>query len=330
MSKPRCTVGLLTWNAGDDGPACAASLLAQTESPLEIDWLDNGSDDGTPERLGARFEALPEPWILPANVGFCAGHNRMLARCRTDYYLALNQDVVLSADYARRLCDWLDENRSLGMVSGLILRGRPGADKEALYSAGLVWPRARFPFELGNGRPPRPDELGRRQVPGVTGAALMLRVSACRLASDPEGEVFPADFFAYHEEVDLALRMARTGWTCGVEGAAKAWHAGQGSGGLRRRRIRAAYFANHWLLTLRHEPWSMIARELAWIARGELVYWLPRYARSPIASAWGAWGAARRARAARRFYHRFEARHGPSADSVAALKARSRELLRRS
>ena len=169
----RCTVGLLTWNAGADGVACVESVLAQSEGPLDLAWVDNASTDGTTTRLRERFPELPEPLVNPRNLGFCVGHNQALAACRTPYYLALNQDVTLAPETIEKLCDWMDERPELALVSGLILmppestkQEEPGEasgtvwTEERVYSAGLVFPRARFAFELGMGR------AGRRALPG--------------------------------------------------------------------------------------------------------------------------------------------------------------------
>ena len=334
MNGARCTIGLLTWNAGEQGSACIESIRRQTE-PVAVDWTDNGSRDGTPRRLAELWPDLPEPFINRDNLGFCAGHNQMLRTCRTPYYLALNQDAVLAPDYVARLCDWMDATPRLALASGLILWGETaGAVPEAaraedrVYSAGLVWPRVRFPFELGMGRPAAEAPRARRRVPAVTGSAMLMRVAACREVAVPRHHVFPADFFAYHEELDLALRLARTGWECGVDGAALAWHAGGGSGGMKRRMIRARYFANHWLVSLRNEPWSALARELPYLLRGELQYWLPRYVASPLAVIAGATRALRRMPRARRFYREFEIRFGPSAERVEFFGSESLRLLR--
>ena len=339
----RCTVGLLTWNAGDAGRTCAESLLAQTERPLQIRWIDNASIDGTPEQLHAACPALPTPIRNPANVGFCAGHNQALRDCHTPYYLALNQDVILEPDYIRKLCDWLDQEPDLALISGLIMHPPAGGmekigfdrlDREAMVaSAGLVFPRVRFPFELGMDRPLREEYSRRREVTGVTGAAILLRVAACRAASLPEGggdepSIFCPVFFAYHEEVDLALRLARAGYRCGVEGTARAVHLGQGSGGLQQRAIRARHFVNHWLLTLRHDPWSFVVRELPYIVRGELQFWLPRYLSHPLAFLKAVGAFVREAPAARRFYHQFEQHCGPTAKRLEIHRRRSLELLR--
>ncbi|MCE5229197.1 glycosyltransferase family 2 protein [bacterium] len=334
MTAPRATVGLLTWNAGPSAIPCVRSLLSQTEA-LDIIWIDNASTDDTVKLIQAEFQnsglSTQDSGLVinSRNLGFCAGHNQALARCKTKYYLALNQDVVLAPDYVERLCDWMDEDPQLALVSGLLLWSDTPDPGAPIYSAGLVWPRAGFPFELRMGRTPRPGDRLRRRVPGVTGAAMLLRVEACRSVSIPPEDIFPSAFFAYHEEVDLALRLARAGLACGIEGQALAWHAGGGSGGLRNRSIRANYFANHWLLPLRNQPWSMIAREVPYAMRGELQYWLPRYLKTPIAALTGAGRAVAQVAASRRLFHQFERQFGPTASRLAALKRQSLDLLRK-
>ncbi|MCH8332729.1 glycosyltransferase family 2 protein, partial [Candidatus Sumerlaeota bacterium] len=230
MSEARCAVGLLTWNGGDDAVLCARSILGQTEKNLEIRWIDNASTDGTCKRIADEMPAFPRPAILERNVGFCKGHNQAFASTSAPYYLALNQDAVLAPDYVEKLCDWMDEDRSLAMASGLILHS-PGLDPDPaarIASAGMAMGRGRFPFELRMGELAGEDDRRRRYVPGLTGAALLLRRSAVLDLCEWPGEVFAPEFFAYFEEIDLALRVARAGRRCGIAGSALAWHAGRG------------------------------------------------------------------------------------------------------
>lgn len=312
----RCTIGLLTWNAGKDGLTAVASIFAQLEPCFELIWIDNASTDYTVERLRDRFPRLTPPHINTRNVGFCSGHNQALFVCRTPYYLALNQDAELDADYILRICDWMDSQPALALASGLILM----PDKVRIYSAGMAWPRSRFAFELGMGMPLKEDLLRRRLVPAVDGSAMVLRVEACRRVSFPHREIFPKSFFAYGEEVDLALRLARAGYRCGVDGTAVATHRGRGSGGFKKASIRARFFLNHWLVTLRNDDWDTIVRELPWILRGELQFWLREYLKYPAALVIALWRLLFMWRGARRFYDLFENAFGPTDDRMRAVK----------
>jgi GT2 family glycosyltransferase len=329
VNRSRCAVGLLSWNGERDIAACVRSLAVQSEPDLEIRWIDNGSTDATIERAAAANGALPEPRRLARNVGFCAGHNLGLAETESPYYLALNQDAILAPDYIARLCDWMDEDASLAMASGLILEmGERGADLNApIASAGMAMGRGRFPFELAKGRAPDESTRARRIVPGVTGAAMMLRRSAMDRVADAPGEVFPAPFFAYFEEVDLALRVARAGMKCGVEGAAVAWHASRGLEGARSRELRAHYLKNHWLVTLRNDAWREMLADFPAILLGEAQWFAPRYFKTPRATVKAALATLRLAPEARRRFRASASANATGREGRAEFYRLSREML---
>ena len=288
MSPGRCAALLLTWNGAADAPYAARSLLAQTEPDLDIRWIDNASTDDTMSRVRAEVPEFPLPELMEKNVGFCAGHNRAFAATDAPYYLALNQDVVLAPDYIERLCDWMDEDESLASTSGLVLSHSgdwedPPLDPDStINSAGMAMGLGRFPFELRMGREPTERDRERQFVPAVTGAAMMIRRSAMEKVADRPGELFPPEFFAYFEEVDLALRIARAGLRCGVEGSALAWHAARGRGGKMNPAIRKHYIKNHWLVTFRNDRWTEMLAELPYIAKGELVHYVPQYLKALV------------------------------------------------
>lgn len=283
-SAPRCTAGLLTWNGERDVVTCAKSLIAQTEANLEIVWVDNASTDSTRSRVAEEVAGFPSALIMEANTGFCTGHNTAFKMGRGRYYLAVNQDAVLAPDYIRLLCDWMDEEPNLAMVSGVILWGGETQNMQAhVYSAGMAMGFGRFPFELHRDEPLSESMRKRRLVPAVTGAAMLIRREAVQML-DPRGHrIFPPEFFAYFEEVDLALRIAEAGWKCGVEGRAIAWHAERGEGGKSNTVIRTHYLKNHWLISARHDGLMDIMRESLGILRGEFRHYLPRYLASPQA-----------------------------------------------
>lgn len=286
---PRCTVGLLTWKPGEETYGCISSLMLQTESSFELLWMDNGSPGEVVNELQSSFPEIPTCQRLPANIGFCSGHNKLIQQCRTKYYLALNQDVVLAPDYIETLCNWLDECDELALVSGLVLQ-IPGLEEHhaggevlpaSVYSAGICFPRQRFPFEIGMEKPIRDHYRKRRITPGVDGCAMMMRMDACERISLTPGSVLPDEFFAYMEEVDLAIRLHEAGYQCGVEGTTAAIHEPHSSGGLFSPAIGGRFIANHWLVSLRHERWRDLLRELPYIIKGECKHWSKVYFRQP-------------------------------------------------
>ena len=74
----RVTAVVVNWNGGDDNLACLDSLRAQSVPPAEIVFVDNGSSDGSPERVAERF---PEVEIVrnDRNLGFGGASNQGIA-----------------------------------------------------------------------------------------------------------------------------------------------------------------------------------------------------------------------------------------------------------
>lgn len=284
-AAPRCTVGLLTWNGEQDVAACVRSLIAQTEPNIEFIWVDNASSDSTCKVVAQACPQFPAPVIMDHNTGFCGGHNHAFGLASGRYYLALNQDAVLAVDYIQRLCDWMDEVPELGLSSGLILWGgdRP-AEESKIYSAGMAMGHGRFPFELERNQVLAERHRVKRCVPAVTGAAMMIRRAAAEDSGTESGKLFPREFFAYFEEVDLAMRLAEADWKCGVEGGALAWHAERGQGGSGHTSIRAHYLKNHWLVSLRHDSILDWLREFPAIVLGEIRHYAPKYLTAPGAT----------------------------------------------
>lgn len=334
MTDPRCAVGFLTWNGERDAARCARSVLAQTEPNLDICWMDNASEDATRRRVETEAPGFPKPVVLERNTGFCEGHNRAFAATSAPYYLALNQDAELAPDYAARLCDWMDAEPKLAIASGLILEGEMPASREiekssTIYSAGVAMGRGRFPFELRMGERVRDEDRGRRLVPAVTGAAMLIRRAAMAEFGEGPRDIFPPEFFAYFEEIDLALRAAQAGRTCGVDGSALAWHAARGRGGAANATVRAHYFKNHWLVSLRNDSWSELAAEAPHILKGELTRYFPQYVKSPKAAAKAVWLALRQFTDARSDYNWMDRTFPASRLGRREFYDTSGELLRR-
>jgi GT2 family glycosyltransferase len=91
-------------------------------------------------------------------------------------------------------------------------------------SAGIDWHPSGFARELLNGRPPPPATSPPREVWGASASAALFR----RELFDSVG-MFDESFFAYQEDVELALRAHRAGWKCVMAPAARGLHLGFGS-----------------------------------------------------------------------------------------------------
>ena len=261
---PGVSVVIPNWNGrGWLGP-CLASLAAQKLGPAEVIVVDNGSTDGSVDYLRASH---PQVVVLALdhNTGFAHAANLGVERAGHDLIALINADVVLEPDWLSRLAAALAQDPGAGSAACKMVSL---ADPSTIYDAGDILRRdgaceQRGRFTHDDGRYDVPGE-----VFGACAGAAMYRRSAVR----PEGG-FDERYFAYLEDVDLALRLRLAGWRC-LYVPAVARHAGESTspqlaGGHQRLVTRnyvllvALWFPPRWLLYVAYRQAGWL-----WHARG--------------------------------------------------------------
>ncbi|MFO0946232.1 MAG: glycosyltransferase [Planctomycetota bacterium] len=108
------SIVIVTHNQWDYTRQCLESIRFRTDEKIEIIVVDNGSTDATVDCLRQRGDVtLIEN---SANLGFPKGANQGIAVARGDYILLLNNDVVVTTGWLRRLLDALEQDPGLGLV----------------------------------------------------------------------------------------------------------------------------------------------------------------------------------------------------------------------
>jgi GT2 family glycosyltransferase len=291
IRKPAVTVSLVVFNGMRWLPGCLESLVAQTENAFDLVVLDNASDDGSQQWL--RDFALREPRMRltesTTNLGFAAGHNRNIEAVRTEFVMLLNQDIELDTDFLAQALAAFGDGPRVGAVQGRLLRlSAPGERTQTIDSTGLVMHRDRRVVARGQGELTDAADLVAEDVWGVDGPAPVYRRAALSEAREPRTgggwEVLDEDFFMYKEDVDLAWRLQRLGWTTRYQPAAVAWHARGADGGPARsvidvvragrripRWIKDISWRNHRLMQIKNEDADQLLRDLPWILRREVL-----------------------------------------------------------
>ena len=111
---------IVNWNGKEGTIDCIVSLLRQDYPALEIIVSDNGSTDGSIETLQEKF---PQVKLLEngGNLGFGSAVNKGIEAGEGDYFLFLNNDLILREDSVSELAKVLDEDRIAGAVVPKIL-----------------------------------------------------------------------------------------------------------------------------------------------------------------------------------------------------------------
>jgi GT2 family glycosyltransferase len=240
------------------------SVQAQTGIDLSLVVVDNGSRAEERQRL-AREVPSARVVAFSRNLGFAAAANEGIARTRAPFVLLLNNDAVVASDYVARLAARLVLDERLAAVQGLVLE-RSGARVD---TAGIEWnDRGEAVPVLGGleaARAPK-DPL---ETAGVSATAALLRRDALNDVA-PHGRVFDDRYFAYYEDADLSLRLARAGWRFACDPAAVAWHEGSRTG--RRTPLRRALWTgrNRWRTLFGNFEGRFIRKNLSRLLRADL------------------------------------------------------------
>jgi GT2 family glycosyltransferase len=239
----RCAAVVVNFNGGADLSACLEALRAQT-MPVEVVLVDCASTDGTRsvvQRPPLGVRALP----LASNPGYAGGCAAGLEVLRPEVEVIgfFNPDCFPGAEYFA-VC----EERLL----------RPGG--ATLDSCGQLLTRFLMRVrDRGYGARAAGAFERRARVLAACGAGMVYRREALQAAA-VAGDVFPAEFFAFWEDLDLGWRVNNAGWHVVYEPRAVATHrragtAATGTGRLIFRRppeLAARIVVNRWATLLRN------------------------------------------------------------------------------
>lgn len=259
------TVCIVNWNSGEDLLACTRAIVAQSDVQSRIVVVDNGSTDGSLERM--EESKIPARVIRAGrNLGFAAGVNVALREVQTPFALLLNPDAVMQP----------------GCVAALLRRAQ-AEPRAAAVGAGLRYPDGRLQPSARNFPSPlthfveafrlyRPlslvprigdhylllsPQLTARLVDWVVGACMLLRMEAVRAVGP-----FDEQFFMYAEEADWCLRAQRAGWQIWLEPAAVAIHTLGGSSRHNELPLMVESYRSMYAFYAKHYPrsWRTLAR----------------------------------------------------------------------
>ena len=223
----RIGVVIPNWNGRHLLPFCLQALAGQEDVELDVVVADNDSRDGSRDWLAREH---PSVRVLPllTNTGFAGAANAGIAACSTEFILLLNNDAAPHRDYVAVLARFLETHLQVAAVQGRILCH---ADPTRVDSLGIRFDPLWRAFQAA-GQEEDPGPSGPSQIAGVTASAALYRASALREVADPgtPAAVFDPRFFAYYEDVDLALRLRRAGWEAWLEAATACEHVGSATG----------------------------------------------------------------------------------------------------
>jgi GT2 family glycosyltransferase len=216
---PTLSIILVNYKRAHDTIECVRSLRQGSYQDFEIIIVDNGSEDGSLEKLRA---ACVDTTILPSreNLGFAEGNNlgiRKALQSESKFLLLLNNDTVVSDEVLYHLLQTMETHPEAGIVGGKILYyDRP---KRLWFAGGFFNPDSALGGHWGIDE----EDAGEYDVPRrcdyISGCCLMFRRSVVERIG-----MLESAYFAYLEDVEFCLRAGRAGFAVMYQPAAVIYH----------------------------------------------------------------------------------------------------------
>jgi GT2 family glycosyltransferase len=207
----KLSIVIICWNDWKVIENCLASIFAGTRrTEFEVIVSDNGSTDGSVEKIRAQFPAV-HLVENRANLGFAKGNNAGIRAASGEYVLILNPDTIVHDGSLDRWIEFADRHPEAGAFGCRVhnpdgtyqrsARPFPTISRYLVSAFGL-----RFLGRLD--RPVLSDEYEgwkgdtEREVDWQSGCCVMLRGDMLRQLGG-----FDERFFYQFEEVDLCRRV---------------------------------------------------------------------------------------------------------------------------
>jgi GT2 family glycosyltransferase len=213
--QPTLSVVIVAYNSGSELTRTLPALAGEVQPGDEVIVVDNGSS-GSPRELVAGL--LPEARVIEmgTNAGFTAATNLGASETAGDIVLMLNPDAMPEPGFGDAIREPHATRPDWGAWMALVachIDGRKVVNSWAnpVHFTGIAWAG-------GHGRP-LSEVGGEGDIPIASGAALAVR----REVWEEVGGL-PEEFFLYHEDIDISVRIQAAGRRIGLQPAAVVDH----------------------------------------------------------------------------------------------------------
>jgi GT2 family glycosyltransferase len=258
MNQPVVAVVILNYNGISFLKKFLPGVVMHSEG-CTVYIADNNSSDGSVAFVREHFSEVK---IIEngANYGYAQGYSVALAQITADYFVLLNSDVEVSANWTKPLITLMEKDTTIGACQPKIMDYTHRSRFEYAGAAGGFIDRFGYPFcrgRLFNAIEEDQQQYNdAREVFWATGACLFVRASAFHKAGGLDDA-----YFAHMEEIDLCWRLKNFGYKIYVEPASVIYHVGGGTlNKLSKRKTFLNFRNNLTTLTKNHPPKHLLPK----------------------------------------------------------------------
>ncbi|WP_339606267.1 glycosyltransferase family 2 protein [uncultured Roseivirga sp.] len=218
-SSPSLAIIIVNWNSFNVTKNCLESLRQLEYSNFEVIVVDNGSNDDSLVLLKSSF---PEVTVLEngENLGFTGGNNtgiKYALDSEKDLIMLLNNDTIVTPDFAMILVETLLNDNTLGAVQPKIMYNQ---EKDVIWNAGGFFNSF---FSLSKTRGLDQKDEGQYDKPidvdWITGCCFLVKSSVVKQIG-----LLDDKFFIYYEDSDWSFKIKKLGYRLRFEPKSKIYH----------------------------------------------------------------------------------------------------------
>ena len=224
MKEPKIAIIIINWNTYQLTFNCLKSLEACIYKNKTIFFVDNGSKDGSGDKIALEF---PETNYIKntKNEGFTGANNKALKiilKQNFDYALLLNNDTQVNPNFLCHLEARMSSDKNLAATQPLILDLQ---NKNTIWNAGgslntfFCFFKTKYNKTIYN-----PKLKIDTSTQWISGCCVLVNIEVIKKVG-----LLDNRFFAYFEDADWSIRMTNLGYKLGVAPESIIYHLKSGS-----------------------------------------------------------------------------------------------------
>ena len=224
MKEPKIAIIIINWNTYQLTFNCLKSLEACIYKNKTIFFVDNGSKDGSGDKIALEF---PEINYIKntKNEGFTGANNKALKiilKQNFDYALLLNNDTQVNPNFLCHLEARMSSDKNLAATQPLILDLQ---SKKTIWNAGGSLNTFFCFFKTKYNRTTYKPKLKiDTSTQWISGCCVLVNIEVIKKVG-----LLDNRFFAYFEDADWSIRMTNLGYKLGVVPESIIYHLKSGS-----------------------------------------------------------------------------------------------------
>lgn len=261
MEEKSVAVIVVNWNNAQDTIDCVNSLKKINYKNFKVFLVDNGSTDGSLEKLRPFADENIEIIETGKNLGFSGGNNVAVEKAlaeKFDFILLLNNDTTVNPDFLSELVRVAEGDPKIGIVgSKIYFYDNP---KRIWYGGGkFTW--------FGGGRhlqyeeiDKNPEESNPKETGYMTGCSFLIKSEVVRKIGGLDER-----FFLYYEDTDWSLSAKEVGYKIVYAPSSKVYHkVSRTASQIGDPIIHYYHIRNALLLSQKHAPFFILIGIYIW------------------------------------------------------------------